>query len=262
MKLIMLSSLVSLSLASTPSRLLLVASPPSTTPSCATYHGQVGATHPSHLFYLPSDCSSSYFQTLSSAPFSWTDGQLVWVSDTALDASIAELVNRRDEAAFQSAVQEQQQQQLSFSAASASDSDPRTVLELPAGQGRLVQFSSDTHLESWTEDPSKSFTELVAINPSPLPLLASSSPAPGASLYPPVIPVPSLDVARIAAHLEKLKFDSLISTLVSTLPRKTFERDVKYLSGEVQPAKEGQGWESRHSLSEGGRRASNWIIGE
>ena len=171
----------------------------------------------------------------------------MWLSPTAIDESIPALVARRQELAFEAA----RGAQVVFGARRG----PKEVHVLPTNQGKLVSFGKD-ELQRWTSDPLSAFSELVFISPDPLP-----SPAPSNSLYPAPTPVPAESVARISHHLKNLRFNSLISALIETFPRKAFVRDVKWLSGEDQRMQDGEGWVSRHSMSEGGRRASDWIVG-
>lgn len=247
MRLLYLAPFVPLAFASTH---LVVLPSPADLP-CATYHGLVGA---SHLYHLPSSCIVP--TDVAATPFTWSPtGRLMWASPTALDPSVAALMTRRDALAFSTLVAEQSTAQVHFGL--SPPDEVQTILTLAGEQGRLVFFPSDSSLLSWTSSPLRAFTELVFISPVPLP-----SPPPSVdSLYPPPVAVPEADVARISDHLKSLKFNSLISTLISTFPRKPFISDVKYLSGEQQKAKTGRGWVSRHSMSKGGHRACDWIVG-
>lgn len=55
-----------------------------------------------------------------------------------------------------------------------------------------------------------------------------------------------------------------ISTLLSSFRKKDFVSDVRYLSGEDQSnaISDEERWTSRHSMSEGGVKASNWLMRE
>ncbi|KAK4698686.1 hypothetical protein P7C70_g7586, partial [Phenoliferia sp. Uapishka_3] len=233
---------------------LLVLPSVSEAPACATYHGPISA---SHLFHLPPTCFHSQSSDLIYAPLDWDAGRLMWVHETALEESVEALLSRKAELDFESELQAQGIQQTYFGSRSIDENEPKLVMKLPAGQGHLVQFPSDASLSRWTSSPTNAFLELVFISPAPLILPTTES-----SLYPAPMPVPQPSIDRISQHLKNVKFNSLISILVSTFPRDGFIKDVKYLSGEDQKAKAGEGWVSRHSMSEGGRRASNWIVGE
>ncbi|KAL8280293.1 hypothetical protein RQP46_007210 [Phenoliferia psychrophenolica] len=167
MQLLVLSSLLTLTLASPTSHLIALSSPIAL--PCATYHGRAGT---SHIYHLPtSSCVLPSSTPSLSVPFTWSpSSRLFWLPQTALDESVPALVSRRQELAFEA----------------QRDKDAQVVLT--------------PH------------------------------------------PVPKESIDRISSHLKSLKFNSLISTLVETFPRKPFERDVKWLSGEKQAMKEGEGW--------------------
>ncbi|KAM0755208.1 Zn-dependent exopeptidase [Meredithblackwellia eburnea MCA 4105] len=246
----------------TTGHLLITSTPVSHLPACATYHGLLPLSTSSHILYFPPSCTSPD----GAIPFTWTeDSVLAWAIPSALDEQVEELVERRDRIAFQSLVKKQQKVQESQSAFSASreESEEEGVsffslkLDDNRQDGVLVHFSTPSSLSRWTSDPRYCFHELVGISPIPLPIPAIAS-----SFYPPPQPVPAPDVARIQHHLDTLKFNSNISSLLASFPRAPFKTDVEYLTGENQVAPEGEGWKSRHSMSEGGRKASNWLFGQ
>lgn len=130
---------------------------------------------------------------------------------------------------------------------------------------QLWQFPSDASLEAWTSSASTALRTLVSVSHTPLAIppafLASSF-----SSAPVTIKggetVPHQHVARIVKHLDNLKFSPLVSLLLSKLPVEDIVADVLYLSGEEQVgATDKTSWVSRHSMSEGGHKASDWLLG-
>lgn len=231
-------------------------------PPCASFHGRVGARVRTPLHYLDAECAASAPQ-YRGAPFSWEAGSLLWARDSDLDESVMELAARKAEIAADLVALEHQQQ-VTF----GHNYAPRLVLELPGGEGKLMQFATDSHLLEWTSRPEYSFTELVAISEHPLPSLpsfsSSSSAGDGGAAFIGGELVPKRDVDRVAAHLKDLKFSPLLSTLLESFPKANITQDVRYLSGEDQSlaADDTERWHTRHSMSEGGAKASAWLLRE
>lgn len=220
----------------------LVVAPLAEAPACATYHGPVGSLA---LLYLPPSCSAP--SGTHGTPFDWSAGRLVWVTESVLDKEVNELRERKAELARTV----EGGAQLRFGV----EEETRMVLDLGKA-GQLVQFPSDEALLSWTSDAAHALTELVAISSLPLPLLkALRTSSTGSST------VDQRSIKRIVDHLAALRFSPLISTLLATFPRKQFKKDVQWLSGEQQGGEEREKWVSRHSMSEGGAKASDWILG-
>lgn len=70
----------------------------------------------------------------------------------------------------------------------------------------------------------------------------------------PLVPVPDAAVARVRALLDNLKFDPVVSRIVSNISLAQAKNDVRWLTGE-----DGSGIESRHSFSQGARDAAEWL---
>lgn len=185
-----------------------------------------------------------------------------------------------------------------FAPAHVIDLDP---ISTPSGSSALVSLSqsNSTHrlaqLEYLTSHPLLAHWTLVAVP------LSSDRPALGeeGSPYP---EVPKFAVNRIRHHLDALAFQPTLSAVIKSLEGKRAEerirQDVQVLSGEDQNSlKEHEKvradsldnnaggrcstlrtplclgrrilipvtclqWVSRHSMSEGGHRASDWVHGE
>ncbi|GAA5839766.1 hypothetical protein JCM9279_005162 [Rhodotorula babjevae] len=277
-----------------PVALILVLSrdgrPASSVPNCATYHGMVGAQHLSDIYYVSTACAGSVVRDKSSRPRRATPGELVMETTdmfshpTPGDSLSGALVwlhpTRRDlDRPTSSAVepvgaaQQQQQQQLAFSAPSSPHSHLYGGIVLPHDEGRLVRLSSTSDADALTDlsylssHPDFALTSPVLISRSPVLLdrPAAASDNAGAAVVDDRFPtVPRSAVARVEAHLAGLRFDPLLSSLVAKLGSdKSVERikgDVRMLSGEDQSRiKEDERWVSRHSMSEGGYRAANWV---
>jgi hypothetical protein len=230
-------------------------------PPCATYHGRIGTTLSGlhSIIYLPAGCSID--GTASRViPFEWDNGRLTWVTDSAIDTSVLELMDRKYNLAMARVARgggEASQMRLG---AGRGEVGVRNVLRLPGGMGKLVQFSTDDDLSNWTMDEDHSYFELVSISVDPLPRPASDASLEGTSGLGSAVDKAS--VKRVTDHLHKLRFSPLISKMLTWLPREQFKKDVRYLSGEDQRgANASQSWHSRHSMSEGGTRASFWLLG-
>jgi hypothetical protein len=209
-------------------KLLILPSSSSAPPSCASYHSSIAS---SKLYLVPSDCAlSSAVDQSSILEVDEAQGSIYWVQPTALDPShpgLADLSRAHVD---------------SQHAFSAPEAQPKLLASLANGH-EIVQFASDEALSAYTRSSSSAYKELVHL-----------------SLYPPPQPVPPESVSRIAHHLKQLKFEPLVSTLLNALPRTQFKTDVMMLSGEDQQGlSEDKGWKSRHSMSEGGHRASDWM---
>lgn len=242
-------------------------SPP---PACASFHGRLPTKAHTGLYYAAQECATT--SGARGIPFDWSDGRLLWVGDSALDEGVAELVTRRDQ--LRAARTEQQQQVFGVV------QGWRVLTELGGDDGELIQIEDDEILRSWTQSEEWALKEMVAISMEPLVAPATSKTALGAVDG---STVPSRDVQRIQDHLDELRFSPLvslellivtsrltpspplqISTLLSTFGKKDFVPDVRYLSGEDQSAavSDDERWVSRHSMSEGAIKASNWLLRE
>ncbi|KDE08099.1 hypothetical protein MVLG_01581 [Microbotryum lychnidis-dioicae p1A1 Lamole] len=244
-------------------------------PECASFHARLGTRPEStDVYYLTSEClqshrsSSSLSSASASSPFiafDWSHGSLLWVTSSSLEADllqqrqaqIQEVIFARQLATYQQA-----RAQIPLSDESGG---VRLVAPLPPAQGRLVQLETDTLLREWTEDPIHALQELVFISSEPLPppsraMLASEvgleGPVQGGEL------VSKKDRQRVVNILQGLKFNPLLSKLVKTLSKKAIIADVRYLSAEDQSSAKtsSERWISRHSMSEGAERASDWLL--
>ncbi|SCZ96720.1 BZ3500_MvSof-1268-A1-R1_Chr4-1g06653 [Microbotryum saponariae] len=249
-------------------------------PECASFHARLGTRPEStDVYYLTSECLQSYrSSSLSSASasrfiaFDWSHGSLMWVTSSSLEADllqqrqaeIQEVIFARQLATYQ---QTRAQIPLPGSKIKSDESaGVRLIAALaPAAQGRLVQLETDTLLREWTEDPIHALQELVFISSDPLPppsraVLASEAgvegPVQGGEL------VSKKDRQRVVDILQGLKFNPLLSKLVKTLSKKAIIADVRYLSAEDQSSAttSSERWISRHSMSEGAERASDWLL--
>lgn len=246
-------------------------------PDCATYHGtaneyslyrfslscplplQSAATNaqasPWKLISLPTRLSSSL-----QLDGTQEEGHLIHSQPSALDLSVPALVERLTQLSF---TRSEADHQHPFSSSNPQD-DPQILHTFDNQAGHLLYFPTSSSLHSFTSSQDNAFVELVSIPSWPLPLpLSSLSSSSSSKFYPPPIPVPEKEVARIQHHLDNLKFQPLISILLESLDKAKFTSDVRYLTGENQTtaASEDEEWVSRHSMSEGGYKASNWLLG-
>ncbi|BGP42999.1 hypothetical protein JCM10449v2_007014 [Rhodotorula kratochvilovae] len=243
---------------------------------CATYHGTVGAQHLLDVYHLSAACASL-------APFAaaavtgesiaiestdtWTQptdeqdltGALVWLHPTILDVDPTSLRAGPDPVLVDA-----HSAQLAFSAPAdflLAPLSPGDGVLLPHGEGRLLRLSttSQAHalaqLAHLSSHPSFAHFSPVVLSRTPVALA-------GDDRFP---TVPESAVRRVEKHLDGLRFDPLLSSLVASLgSEKSVERmkkDVRTLSGEDQSrVVEDERWVSRHSMSEGGFKASNWVF--
>lgn len=125
------------------------------------------------------------------------------------------------------------------------------VYQLPISRSLHAETDIDDLLSLYTSSPSTAHLEFLTISSLslPFPSLSSSS------------SVPPSSISRIVEISSQIRFSPLVSELLATLPRDGFKKDVKYLTGEDQgDVKSDKGWTGRHSMSEGGRKASDWIL--
>ncbi|BGP57866.1 hypothetical protein JCM8202_001780 [Rhodotorula sphaerocarpa] len=147
---------------------------------------------------------------------------------------------------------------------------PKHVLDLPvSAEGALVLLSltNATHrlaqLDYLTSHPLLAHYTLVAV-PLSLPPTGSTGPA---SLVDPYPAVPQTSIDRLRTHLDTLAFQPTLSAILRSLhgtrAQERIRTDVRILSGEDQRSlRKLERWTSRHSMSEGGHRASNWVYAQ
>ncbi|GAA5995318.1 uncharacterized protein JCM10292_005098 [Rhodotorula paludigena] len=261
-------------------------------PACATLHATVGARTLLDLYHVPREClhaadgpAATRFRaddddSLVSldVPHDWllseqrllSDGEapdgsdlagaLVWLHPVAVDSSPS------------TAAPSSASDQLLFSAP-GPDLDPALDLDLdsvrlPFNEGHLVRLptsvpSALSFLSRLSSDPLFARLSPVVLSRRPLPLLPETA----AEADPRFPPMPDRAVRRVKQHLDGLRFDPLLSTLLAEMDRgkalKKLRRDVRTLSGEDQHGvEEDKRWKSRHSMSEGGYRASDWVYAQ
>jgi len=289
--------------------------PAGSVPSCATFHGTVGAQRLIDVYHVSTACSSSLVHDTSSRStqptpgefaFESTDdfaqptpgdslsGALVWLHPTALE------VDRPTSAAVDPADAAGQQQQLAFSAPSSSHPHLHGGITLPHGEGRLVRLSSTSDADALADlahlssHPAFALTSPVVISRAAVALGCPSTAGTAAVVDDRFPTVPRSAVERVEAHLAGLRFDPLLSSLVDKLGSANsvarIGHVVRTLSGEDQrelredervrqrlslSLSVGEGleqdrrltlcncsqWVSRHSMSEGGYKAANWVTG-
>lgn len=245
-----------------PSRLVLISRThvegrtPTSPPSCATFHGTVGAQALHDVYHVSGECEREVRRrggvaeggqddagpdtlrvmlergsTLGAQGLDGTRdvaGMLYWLHLTTVEATFA---LSADTTGASSA-------QITFSSHEPSletspDLEPTRLLDLPSGEGRLVLLSPDpatatAQLSYMSSHPAYSHYSLVA-----LPRLSAS--LDGSLPFP---EVPAASVNRIKAHLEGLTFQPLLSKVISALNSgrelERMRRDVRTLSGEDQ----------------------------
>ncbi|GAA5971635.1 hypothetical protein JCM8115_005890 [Rhodotorula mucilaginosa] len=252
-------------------------------PNCAQYQGTVGSPRVSDLYLVTSQCRRRHAVQLATETRSVTyDFETLESQAQGGDSAVGPLFwLRPDDLDVEANIQVQAQTQLVLSQHSA----PRSVKDLlllldpefaPAhvidldpisapntgGSGALISLSPSnlTHnlaqLEYLTSHPLLAHWTLVAVPlSSTTPSLAEGSPYPE---------VPKFAVDRIRHHLDALAFQPTLSAIIKSLEGKKAEdrirQDVQVLSGEDQSSlKDHEKWVSRHSMSEGGHRASDWV---
>lgn len=242
-------------------------------PSCSTYHGKTPTKDPLHFIYYPAGCPFIDLEATIVSPFNWEDGKVMLSFDSSLDESVLELSERKAELVASKMILEMDRPKSGSSESQqrfgiVNNNGPNLISSTKFGE--LYQFTNDQQLIDFTSNDLYSFTELVAIHSSPLPfpnfhrstsdVINNNSDNLLNSLSNPVDESSRL---KIVDHLKKLKFSNLITTILASLPREQLVKDVEYLTGENQPgATSEDSWHSRHSMSSGGFKASNWMLKE
>jgi len=255
-----LSALASLALASpTPSTPALLALSPrslsstSPLPDCALYLSTIGVETLSDVYYLDSQCSISYRQSINgdeqvrvveinqdvfqtSLSTSQSDlSRLVWIHLPKLE--ITDPSSYKPEIA--PSPSPSPQEQILFSSTPSLDEiaslTPTHLASLPSGpsseteEGSLFLLSPDSslamkQLEFLTSHPSTSLFTIVSVpQPSNVRTMDVRFPE-----------VPKEDVKRVEGWLEELEFEPLLSELMHGIKVKGIEKDVRVLSGEDQ----------------------------
>lgn len=224
-----------------------------TVPHCATYHGTVGAHRQSDIYHVSATCAAHASLLLGASatpgqlaleatdafPYPRNDldltGALVWLHPTTLDVDPTSRPTNPPGAAAQ---------QLTFSSPFTADEDDAVIsladaVPLPHDdEGLLLRLSPTSHslalsqLSHLSSHPSFALFSPVVLSRAPI------SP-PSASAEGDRFPrVPDHAVRRVEAHLDHLRFDPLLSSLVATLGSdrnaEAITRDVRTLSGEDQ----------------------------
>lgn len=224
-----------------------------TVPHCATYHGTVGAHRQSDIYHVSATCAAHASLLLGAGatpgqlaleatdafPYPRNDldltGALVWLHPTTLDVDPTSRPTNPPGAAAQ---------QLTFSSPFTADEDDAVIsladaVPLPHDdEGLLLRLSPTSHslalsqLSHLSSHPSFALFSPVVLSRAPI------SP-PSASAEGDRFPrVPDHAVRRVEAHLDHLRFDPLLSSLVATLGSdrnvEAITRDVRTLSGEDQ----------------------------
>ncbi|GAA5825118.1 hypothetical protein JCM5353_006514 [Sporobolomyces roseus] len=288
----LLLALASLSIASpTPATPVLLAlsprslSPSSQLPDCALYLSTIGVETLSDVYYLDSQCSTSYrglvageeetrvigipqdlfTPSLSSSSSQSELSRLVWIHLPKLD--ITDPSSYKPEIA--PSPSPSSQEQLLFSSTPSIDEiaslTPTHLVSIPSSpsndteEGSLFLLSTDSslamkQLEFLTSHPSTALFTIVSI----------PQPSNTRTLDEPKFPeVPKQDVKRVESWLKNLEFEPLLSELMRGIKTKEIEKDVRTLSGEDQEAlKEDKRWVSRHSMSTGAMKASSWLLSQ
>ena len=222
--------------------------------NCASFHGRIDSLQ--GIFYLPPGCPA-FGETPAVRFEGWNAGRVYWESESNVEREIVRDFTFTKEETL--AMGEQAQMVLSdygMRGEGLETSDGKVVI-LATTQGRLIQLSNDAALVELTSSPSYRFNELVHISPRSLPLPSSSSfldsdPSTQST-------VSEYARQRIINQLAALRFSPSISNLLAKLPLEQLYSDIRFLSGEDQSTAN-TSWNTRHSMSRGGMRASSWLL--
>lgn len=250
---------------------------------CATYQGQVGSSTLADL-YLVDDANEQCFSesdvtgaygTQYRVPVATKSkgrgdvGSLFWLRPDTIEIASEEAEYSSTDGSAQvvlsgASVPASPAQTIKHLLASLDPTlAPGHVLDLPNAkeEGALVSLSVHdaairlVQLDYLTSHPLLSHYSLIAV---PLSLKGSNAVN---DAFP---AVPPKSIERVKAHLDHLRFQPTLSAVLKSLEGEKAEsrirRDVQVLSGEDQSSLSRQEkWVSRHSMSEGGFRASNWL---
>ncbi|KAK4048093.1 hypothetical protein OIV83_004963 [Microbotryomycetes sp. JL201] len=229
---------------------------------CLTYHGQLpagrGDDKVSRVWYMQAHqetCLQAFesVQALSvsvdgqgdgdlrafAMETAWQDDQdavLAWIGDSVVEESVRQARVRSRLASLPDQV-----------VLDSENFAPRTAtIELGPGRGTLVFLKGPVALLEWTMSDSMALKEIVVVSKDSLPLPLARGNERG--LYG-GDSVPRKDVERL-------------STVLSKFPGKQLVSDLRYLSGEEQSTAttDDERWQSRHSMSRGGAKASAWLL--
>lgn len=201
-----------------------------------SFHG----IHGDQTIFKPteSDCVSGFVQTPSVAvPLPASDGQLVWLQESAIDAALRT-------AAYEAEVEE-------FFQWTRNDgvvqSDYQTVL-LASEPFSLLYYNSTlgSALVSAPDDAVHTISKF-------LPRYWKASLIPRDPV--PILPVPEQALAYIRRLVASSHFDPLVSTIVGGLSMDGMREDIRYLTDEDGTS----GIQSRHSFASGARVAAAWL---
>ncbi|GAA5984483.1 hypothetical protein JCM10908_003369 [Rhodotorula pacifica] len=254
-----------------------------TVPDCAVHQGAVGSSQVTDLYLVTSPCHAvlsglrsdrhkSILYDVESVPGREEQhsqvGPLFWLRPDNLDLEDEDFPQQPSSQVVLSSAPTSTDSIKDLLASLDTALAPSHVVDLPSAnrdsnsqeeEGALVSLSRSnaTHrlaqLEYLTSHPLLAHYTLVSV-----PLSSASTEN---NIYP---DVPDFAVRRIQHHLDTLTFQPTLSAVIKSLEGEKAEdrirRDVQVLSGEDQGAlKEEEKWVSRHSMSQGGHRASNWV---
>ncbi|GAA5865198.1 hypothetical protein JCM3774_002168 [Rhodotorula dairenensis] len=251
-----------------------------TAPDCASYQGTVGARTLSDLYLVTPPCRHAVQHR--SVPYHGgsqhqehgTIGSLFWLRPDTLD--LGDLGTQRQGPPQFVLASDASPPRTVRSLLAALDPNlaPSYVIDLESedgaafeDEGALVSLSVSNstrrlaQLEYLTLHPLLAHYTLVAVPLSTAIASSSSSALGGNTPYP---DVSEFAIKRIRHHLAALEFQPTLSAVLKSLEGEKAEqrirKDVQVLSGENQSSlHEHEKWVSRHSMSEGGQRASDWV---